>query len=535
MEYWTEEGLSTVASGVGTPLYTDKITTDCSRLDYARVCVMLDYNSTLPKHLVVMHPMLRDGKEFPTRIDVEYEWLPQRCKQCCSLGHIAQACPENKKVPHGAPVTVFVKKQNTTSEVKKRELETEKRIQNNYPKPTAAIPITDIQSERTEADKSHNTKGKDIILYNTFELLNAEYANSVLEINGDDDRISSGPNASSPQLGDFNAVIDDSEVNGRAADTTASMTEFRNCIMTTGLIHLPFTGCPYSWHNCSEGSRSLWKRLDRMLVNEAWLDKWPESAYLVALPSTSDHSPLIIQGGNRVVHKLKALKTTFRQQRKAIGNLSENVKLAKDFLDKAQELFTTYKEDVLLHLVKCCRMVYSVAVKMEENMLHQRSKLQWLKHGDQNSKIFFRKVNSMRAKQRIFQISTPTGETLTDMKEVTGEFVSYFTTLLGGPRMQRNINLEFLRHHIKHSLTSDEADTICAPVTLAEIKDAAFDIAEDSAPGPDGYTAGFFKASWSVVGKEISEAVSEFFRTGKLLKQVNATLFSTHPKGSNAL
>ncbi|KAL0293094.1 UNVERIFIED_CONTAM: hypothetical protein Sradi_6956000 [Sesamum radiatum] len=202
MEYWTEEGLSTVASGVGTPLYTDKITTDCSRLDYARVCVMLDYNSTLPKHLVVMHPMLRDGKEFPTRIDVEYEWLPQRCKQCCSLGHIAQACPENKKVPHGAPVTVFVKKQNTTSEVKKRELETEKRIQNNYPKPTAAIPITDIQSERTEADKSHNTKGKDIILYNTFELLNAEYANSVLEINGDDDRISSGPNASSPQLGD---------------------------------------------------------------------------------------------------------------------------------------------------------------------------------------------------------------------------------------------------------------------------------------------------------------------------------------------
>ncbi|KAL0282461.1 UNVERIFIED_CONTAM: hypothetical protein Sradi_7260100 [Sesamum radiatum] len=175
MEYWTEE-------------------------DYARVCVMLDYNSTLPKHLVVMHPMLRDGKEFPTRIDVEYEWLPQRCKQCCSLGHIAQACPENKKVPHGAPVTVFVKKQNTTSEVKKRELETEKRIQNNYPKPTAAIPITDIQSERTE--QTNPTTRKEKTLFYTFELLNAEYANSVLEINGDDDRISSGPNASSPQLGD---------------------------------------------------------------------------------------------------------------------------------------------------------------------------------------------------------------------------------------------------------------------------------------------------------------------------------------------
>ncbi|KAL0295600.1 UNVERIFIED_CONTAM: hypothetical protein Scaly_3097900 [Sesamum calycinum] len=80
MEYWTDEGLSTVASGVGTPLYTDGITKDCSRLDFARVCVMLDFNSALPKHLVVISPVLRNGKEDPKRIDVEYEWLPQRCK-----------------------------------------------------------------------------------------------------------------------------------------------------------------------------------------------------------------------------------------------------------------------------------------------------------------------------------------------------------------------------------------------------------------------------------------------------------------------
>ncbi|KAL0297680.1 UNVERIFIED_CONTAM: LINE-1 reverse transcriptase [Sesamum radiatum] len=96
--------------------------------------------------------------------------------------------------------------------------------------------------------------------------------------------------------------------------------------------------------------------------------------------------------------------------------------------------------------------------------------------------------------------------------------------------MQRDINLNFLRPVLRHRLTIEEADNICAPVTMTEIKEAAFDIAEDSAPGPDGYTAGFFKASWPVVGKEISEAVSEFFRTGKLLKQVNATLLVLIPK-----
>ncbi|KAL0294633.1 UNVERIFIED_CONTAM: hypothetical protein Scaly_3118100 [Sesamum calycinum] len=97
MEYWTDEGLSTVASGVGTPLYTDGITKDCSRLDFARVCVMLDFNSALPKHLVVISPILRNGKEDPKRIDVEYEWLPQRCKSCCSLGHVSATCPANMK------------------------------------------------------------------------------------------------------------------------------------------------------------------------------------------------------------------------------------------------------------------------------------------------------------------------------------------------------------------------------------------------------------------------------------------------------
>ncbi|KAL0291248.1 UNVERIFIED_CONTAM: hypothetical protein Sradi_7030500 [Sesamum radiatum] len=55
--------------------------------------------------------------------------------------------------------------------------------------------------------------------------------------------------------GDFNAVMDDSEVCGRAADTSISMTEFRTCVRDAGLVQLPSTGCPFTWHNCSEGPR----------------------------------------------------------------------------------------------------------------------------------------------------------------------------------------------------------------------------------------------------------------------------------------
>ncbi|KAL2237253.1 UNVERIFIED_CONTAM: hypothetical protein Sindi_0917000 [Sesamum indicum] len=66
MEFWTTEGLSTVASGVGKPLYPDAITRACTRLDFARVCVMIDATQKLHKHIIVMAPD-EEGGETPCK------------------------------------------------------------------------------------------------------------------------------------------------------------------------------------------------------------------------------------------------------------------------------------------------------------------------------------------------------------------------------------------------------------------------------------------------------------------------------------
>ncbi|KAL0293631.1 UNVERIFIED_CONTAM: hypothetical protein Scaly_3137900 [Sesamum calycinum] len=133
-------------------------------------------------------------------------------------------------------------------------------------------------------------------------------------------------------------------------------------------------------------------------------------------------------------------------------------------------------------------------------MLKQRAKLRWMKHGDQNSKVFFRKINSARAKQRIFQIMKATGEVLTGTQDVTQEFISYFQSLLGGTSPHRVVDLDFLRSDLKHTLTIDEANLLDAPVTQSDIKDAFFAIDEDSAPATfsvalNGSVHGFFKGS----------------------------------------
>jgi hypothetical protein len=52
--------------------------------------------------------------------------------------------------------------------------------------------------------------------------------------------------------------------------------------------------------------------------------------------------------------------------------------------------------------------------------------------------------------------------------------------------------------------------------------------------GPDGYTAEFFKSSWSVVGADVITAIKSFFESGLLLKEVNTTILTLVPKKPNA-
>ncbi|KAK4384190.1 hypothetical protein Sango_3082900, partial [Sesamum angolense] len=320
--------------------------------------------------------------------------------------------------------------------------------------------------------------------------------------------------------GDFNAVLDMSEVSGASGDILVAMNEFNDCILQTGLLSMPMQGERFTWHNCSLDGRSLWKRLDRLLVNDIWMDRWPNLFYTCLTPRTSDHSPLVLKGDCRnmqvslfrfdnylalspgflasvqsiwrhpvigtpmysVTRKLKALKSVFWKQRSSKGDLAMNVKLAAGFLEVAQNILQFDRHNSLLLLLEhCCRLVYLKASKLEQVMLRQRAKLQWLKGGDQCSKVFFRRVATRRANKRIFQISDDDGNEQTEPTIISSIFVDFFQGLLGGDRTDRAIDLRYLRPSAQHILTDDEAWAIIRPVTIDEVKTAFFDIEEDKA------------------------------------------------------
>ncbi|KAL8091842.1 hypothetical protein AgCh_034194 [Apium graveolens] len=79
------------------------------------------------------------------------------------------------------------------------------------------------------------------------------------------------------------------------------------------------------------------------------------------------------------------------------------------------------------------------------------------------------------------------------------------------------------------------ASDMTREVSKEEIKVVIFAMGDDKASGPDGYSALFFKKAWPIIGEDVCGDVLDFFRTGKLLKEVNATFIALIPKSDHPI
>lgn len=81
--------------------------------------------------------------------------------------------------------------------------------------------------------------------------------------------------------------------------------------------------------------------------------------------------------------------------------------------------------------------------------------------------------------------------------------------------------------------TSQQAG-LMQEVTEDEIRKVLFKIPGNKAPGPDRYTAEFFKQAWPILGKDLVIAIQSFFVKDFLPKGVNTTILALIPKREEA-
>jgi len=171
----------------------------------------------------------------------------------------------------------------------------------------------------------------------------------------------------------------------------------------------------------------------------------------------------------------------------------------------------------------------------EENLLKQKSRIQWLNLGDGNNSFFHNLVKVRNSSNLIKVLMDNEGNSIYDMQKISNMVVNFYKQLLGHSSHEFNPEkADRVSHLFKKKFSTVTVAGMSAPVTRQEIKQVVFAMNPRKAPGADGFSAGFFQKAWPVIGGDLCEAVMEFFSFGQLLREVNSTILTLIPKKKNA-
>ncbi|GJS32607.1 uncharacterized protein Tco_0530989 [Tanacetum coccineum] len=162
----------------------------------------------------------------------------------------------------------------------------------------------------------------------------------------------------------------------------------------------------------------------------------------------------------------------------------------------------------------------------EERYLRQKAKVEWLGAGDSNSAYFHKIIKNNNSHAQI-DILFDSNNNEVIGAGVPEAFVNHYKAFLG---MAPDCDLLDTEGLFMNKVSDAVASDMVRPISNEEIRCAMFDIGDDRAPGPDGFTSALFKKGWDVVGNDVCNVVRDFFTNGKLLKEVNHTFVALIPK-----
>ncbi|GKA49606.1 RNA-directed DNA polymerase, eukaryota, reverse transcriptase zinc-binding domain protein [Tanacetum coccineum] len=316
-------------------------------------------------------------------------------------------------------------------------------------------------------------------------------------------------------MGDWNVSLHLEDHSEGGSSKTMDMIKFQECLENIEVEDLNSSGVHFTWVQSRQNpSSGTLKKIDRVLGNIEFMSKFNNSHALFQPHMTTDHSPAVLIIPKMMKMKHKAFRFT-------------------NFIANKPNFLNTVQDEWNIQVYGCC--MYRLVQKLKALKFHLK-KLSW-QHENISEKeaMTLKEYNTVRRdeekllmqKAKIDWLISNETEDRFEGRQVADQFVKHFKNFLGRKVDVQSMDLESLNCQ---TVGDDDAEYMIKSVTDLEIKDALFDICGNKAPGPDGYSAKFYKSAWTVVGKEVCEAVKEIFRNGKMLEEVNATLITLVPK-----
>ncbi|XP_062080593.1 uncharacterized protein LOC133785361 [Humulus lupulus] len=262
-----------------------------------------------------------------------------------------------------------------------------------------------------------------------------------------------------------------------------------------------------------------------------YFNMWADHQELRSTVLQNWSDPSEASGLQRILKKLHRLKSVLLQfNRVKVGDVAKQFSEAKVKYQQAQLYLQQDPHLVSLQLAeKEACVEFGRQSRMYESFLRQRSKITWLRFGDENTSYFHASLKQRKDGNWITSFMDDTGQVNDNYEEVVAYFINHFKGFFGSPssattRIEQDC---FTQGAV---LTLEQQLGLILPFTKNDVKESLFSIHSIKSPDPDGYGSRFFKALWKDIGDEISEAILTFFDRGELPHDLNNTIISLIPK-----
>jgi hypothetical protein len=344
------------------------------------------------------------------------------------------------------------------------------------------------------------------------------------------------------------------------------MAIFRRLLNDLALKELYLNGRRYTWSNGQTPPTLV--LLDRFFCTTDWEDSHADCHLRCMASVVSDHYPLLLNCASlplarrrfrfeefwmqldgfhetvatawsyvhdpdlfrRLTLRLQATARALTSwSAKSVGGVKLKLAIGRELILK----FDAVQEDRVLSpheswLHKQLKVAYLEFASLERAIARQRSRIAWLKDGDANTAFFHCQCSYRRQKNMISALQH--GDSLlTGQADMAEAAFAHFDDMLGTAAMREHtLNLE-------HLIAPDaDLDDLVAPFSADEIWETVKQLPAHKAPGPDGFTAEFLRACWSIVKHDIVDVFQQLFELrGRGFHHLNQALLTLLSKSAD--
>lgn len=269
--------------------------------------------------------------------------------------------------------------------------------------------------------------------------------------------------------GDFNEILSSNEKEGGFVRPQSQINAFREAIDSCGLEDLGYEGDKFTWIRSKGSSLEIKERLDRFLANFKFKEMFKDINIKHLCMHNSDHKPIVASlskdglRGDRHVKKLirfeegwvafeqcdEIVKGHWKSSAKALiwsiqgkisdclvklknwnhNRLKETIRGAIERQEKEIRLLRNSLDPREGEKIRRAKKELEVLLEEEEKYWKIRSREDWLKWGDRNTKWFHNRANYRMKRNRIDGLMSEDGRWASNNKEI-GEVASkYFKVM----------------------------------------------------------------------------------------------------------